>query len=169
MTEEELTGEYLAKFPTILRKTLEENPKHRRRFLNRVQTEYEDLTVFRAIHRADSIEDDDFLCNMEEAQIYDREYKRKSLELYGISVNEDPMQIVKSLSIPNVRHPALAVAKGKMKKDYGPADFVEGATHHNWYLFAEKIPLLKNEFQMIGLNEVVKKGDESDGKSGYLG
>lgn len=169
MTEDEFTKDYLSKFPTILRNAFETNSKYKKRFLNRVETEYEDLTVYRALHRSDAIMDDDFICNIEEAKKYNRTYRRESLELYAISVNEDPSQIIKALSIPNVSRPALGIAKGKMKSDYGPADFVGNATHHNWYLYEQKIPLLKDEFEIVDIDSLVEKEDDNNERYIYMG
>lgn len=155
MTEENLTEEYLSKFPTILQTALNENPQYKTRFLKKVHLEYEDIKVFRAIHRADEIHDDDFLCNIEEAKIYrNHMYRRRSLELYAISVNEDPYSIIKSLSIPNAERPALAIAEGLMQKKYGPSDYSKEKVHHNWYLYNDAIPLMKDKFKLCKIIEV---------------
>lgn len=175
---EEISEEYLSKFPTIIRDALNSNLKYRQRFARNVKTEYKSLKVYRAIHRANEIDDDDFLCNIEEAKVYNITYKRESLELYAISVNEDPAQIVKALSIPNARRPALGVAEGWMRMEYGPADFREDATHHNWYLFQDVVNDLKNEFKVVDLERIVsseesyeleKSGEIKDERIVFLG
>lgn len=149
MDDELLTEEYLSRFPTLLCDALKSNQKHRNRFLQRVKNKYESIKVYRGIHRADILDDDDFICNIEESKKYaGKDYKRGNVDLYAISVNEDPQAILKALSIPNVRHPWLGIAEGLMEQEYGPADFVKDATHHNWFLYKDAIPLMKEKFEI---------------------
>ena len=75
----------------------------------------------------------------------------------GVSVNEDPMQLIKALHIPNPGRPTLGIVRGIMKCQYGPADFQEGKTHHNWYLFEDKIDSASNEFKIIEVDELCQK------------
>ena len=44
-----------------------------------------------------------------------------------------------------------------MKCQYGPADFQEGKTQHNWYLFEDKIDSASNEFKIIEVDELCQK------------
>lgn len=44
-----------------------------------------------------------------------------------------------------------------MKCQYGLADFQEGKTHHNWYLFKDKIDSASNEFKIIEVDELCQK------------
>lgn len=150
MTENILTEEYLKRFPTVFRSALEENQKYQKAFFSQIETEYEDLKVFRIVHREDKLDDDDFICNVEEARVYGNPMKYKPrLAHYAVSVNEDLQQLVKAMTFPNPRHPWMGVAEGWMKKEYGPADFVEDNTHHNWYLFEKSIPIQKKEFKIV--------------------
>ena len=186
MTEEDLTEEYLSKFPTILHNVLNDNPRYRKRFVKKVKLEFEDVRVFRAIHRADKITEDDFLCNIEEAKIYKHQvYRRESLEVYAISVNEDPYAIIKSLSMPNVERPALAIAEGMMQNEYGPSDYSKDKDHHNWYLYEDAIPIVKEKFRLRRIVETTdgtrllekdnnaynneKRGKQDEERNGFLG
>lgn len=149
MDESLLTEEYLSKFPTILCEALKSSDKYRNRFLNRVKKEYSPIKVYRGIHKDNILEDDDFICNIEEMEKYGGGcYRKVNVEHYAISVNEDPKAIIKALSIPNVRHPWLGIAEGIMEQEYGPADFMNDATHHNWYLYKDAIPLMKVKFKI---------------------
>ena len=152
--EENITEDYLSNFPTKLRNALD-NPKYKKRFIATVSNEYcERFPVYRAIHRKDEVHEDDFISNIEEAELYCRPpYKRESLELHAVSVNEDPQQIITSLDIPNEGRPALGIAVGAMKKEYGPADFKDQKTHHNWYLFDGRNKILKDEFKVEELSK----------------
>lgn len=152
MTEDELTEEYLERFPTRLKNALE-IPKHRRRFINRAKDQYAPVPVYRGIRRADSIGEDDFISIEEEAARKGKTRRASTIEAHSVSVNEDPREVIKSLSIPNKGRPAMGIAKGMMKMEYGPADFLEGRTHHNWYIFKDKAVLLKDEFEVCALRE----------------
>ena len=75
----------------------------------------------------------------------------------GVSVNEDPMQLIKALHIPNPGRPTLGIARGTMKCQYGPADFPERKTHNNWYLFKDKIDSASSEFEIVEVDELCQK------------
>ena len=47
----------------------------------------------------------------------------RHFQMCGVSVNEDPMQLIKALHIPNPGRPTLGIVRGIMKCQYGPADF----------------------------------------------
>ena len=49
----------------------------------------------------------------------------------------------------------------------GPADFQEGKTHHNWYLFEDKIDSASSEFKIIEVDELCQKNIGT--KSGGIG
>lgn len=70
MDENLLSEEYLSKFPTILCEALKSSDKYRNRFMKRVKTEYAPIKVYRGIHKDNILEDDDFICNIEEAEKY---------------------------------------------------------------------------------------------------
>lgn len=161
MTDELLTEEYLSRFPTLLHDVLKNNPKHRTRFLNRIKEDYPPVKVYRGIHRNNLLDDDDFICNVEEAKKYGGYYKNIKIEHYAISVNEDPAPIIKSLSIPNVRHPWLGLAEGVMECEHGPADLVGEATHHNWFLYESSIPLMKTKFHITDeCKRIIREAEE---------
>lgn len=147
--------EYIKRFPTKLHKILEDSDK-RTRFFESISEKYEDIVVYRGLHREDKIDRDDFLGNLDEAELYNRSVRKATFKMCGVSVNEDPKQIIKSLHIPNKKRPALGIAKGIMKCQYGPADFTDG-THHNWYLFEDKIDLASSEFEVIEVNKICQE------------
>ena len=158
MDRQKLTKEYLAKFPFSLQEALT-NEKHKKRFLRNTSDDYVDTTVYRGLHRADEINTDDFLNNVDEAELYNRKHPMENIENYAISVNEDPLSLIKSLSIPNIKRPMLGIAKGIMKKECGPADFRDGKPHHNWFIFQSEIETVKNNFIVQSL-ESYKKEEE---------
>lgn len=140
MDEQHLTDEYLARFPGTLREALGVD-KFKRKFVKSAKEDYEPVVpVYRALHRENEIDADDFLNNVEEYRLYHRPpHKRQSLEIYAVSVNEDKQQLITAMRLPNKARQILGIARGQMKKEYGPADFPDGRTHHNWYLFEDKI------------------------------
>lgn len=129
----------------------------RDKFFKSISKEYADIIVYRGIHRENRIERDDFLGNLDEAELYDRPVRKSTFQMCGVSVNEDPMQLIKALHIPNPGRPTLGIVRGIMKCQYGPADFQEGKTHHNWYLFEDKIDSASNEFKIIEVDELCQK------------
>ncbi|MCM1218369.1 MAG: hypothetical protein NC548_28110 [Lachnospiraceae bacterium] len=141
---------YLSRFPSKLRQILSDDSKHKR-FLDKVCFEYADIDVYRGIHRADCVKDDDFLGNLEEAELYGRRVRKETLEMCAVSVNEDKQQLITALHIPNKERPTLGIAKGVMRMQYGPADFVQGKTHHNWYLYVDQISNAAREFKLVDL------------------
>lgn len=145
-----LSDEYLSRFPTKLRQMLSCNEKQEK-FVSKVQFEYADTDVYRGIHRADCVNRDDFLGNLDEAELYQRKVRKETLEMCAVSVNEDRQQLLTALHIPNKGRPMLGIARGVMKKQYGPADFVAGKTHHNWYLFEDRIDTVTKEFIVTDL------------------
>lgn len=154
--QEEASEEYIKRFPTKLHEMLKDS-RVRDKFFKSISKEYADIIVYRGIHRENRIERDDFLGNLDEAELYDRPVRKPTFRMCGVSVNEDPMQLIKALHIPNPGRPTLGIVRGTMKCQYGPADFQEGKTHHNWYLFEDKIDSASSEFKIIEVNELCQK------------
>lgn len=151
---------YLSRFPTKLHNYLLCS-KRKDFFIAKNVFQYKDRIVFRGLHQKDMICDDDFVCNLEEAELYHRNissHREPSMEMYGVSVNEDINQVRTSLHIPNKSRPAMGIAKGRMQSKYGPADFVvrEGipATHHNWYIYEDSISAVVNSFEVVDLSSI---------------
>lgn len=115
--------------------------KFKRKFIRSAEASYAPVVpVYRALHRENEINKDDFLNNVEEYRLYNRPpHKRQSLEIYAVSVNEDKQQLITAMHLPNKERQILGIAKGEMRKECGPADFPDGRTHHNWYIFEDKI------------------------------
>lgn len=154
--QEEASEEYIKRFPTKLHEMLKDS-RVRDKFFKSISKEYADIIVYRGIHRENKIERDDFLGNLDEAELYDRPVRKPTFQMCGVSVNEDPMQLIKALHIPNPGRPTLGIVRGIMKCQYGPADFQEGKTHHNWYLFKDKIDSASSEFKIIEVDELCQK------------
>lgn len=124
------------------------------------QKKYKELPVYRALCYENSIIDEDFFSYNELALLNQEEGNLGSLEWYSVSVNEDKEQLINVLDIPNEERKILGIAKGIMKCEYGPADFVGKKTHHNWYLYDGVIPTLKKQFKIEAI--MVKEGDDYD-------
>lgn len=154
--QEEASEEYIKRFPTKLHEMLKDS-RVRDKFFKSISKEYADIIVYRGIHRENKMERDDFLGNLDEAELYDRPVRKPTFQMCGVSVNEDPMQLIKALHIPNPGRPTLGIVRGIMKCQYGPADFQEGKTHHNWYLFKDKIDSASSEFKIIEVDELCQK------------
>lgn len=154
--QEEASEEYIKRFPIKLHEMLKDS-RVRDKFFKSISKEYADIIVYRGIHRENRIERDDFLGNLDEAELYDRPVRKSTFQMCGVSVNEDPMQLIKALHIPNPGRPTLGIVRGIMKCQYGPADFQEGKTHHNWYLFEDKIDSASSEFKIIEVDELCQK------------
>lgn len=128
---------YLMRFPNAFREYLAKK-KHKERFRNYVLFNYEKKVVYRAIHGELSVTKEDFLNNIETADYYDLDSKpNESLECFGTSVNESLEMLEMQLKIPNKKLKLVAVAKGLMSSQFGPASFDEDRPHHNWYLFED--------------------------------
>lgn len=148
---------YLDRFPTKLRQILSDS-RNQEKFLSNVSFEYADIDVYRGIHRADCVKSDDFLGNLDEAELYNRTVRKRTLEMCAVSVNEDKQQLMTALHIPDVGRPMLGIARGVMRQQYGPADFKQGKTHHNWYLFEDQMEFVVSEFVAEDLHK--DKGKE---------
>lgn len=157
MEAEEYNRELVEKFPTILRNALDDEKK-KRKFIDNVSVNFSDVEVYRAIHKADCVEDNDFECDVIESTKYKRKLKEPySIECYAISVNEDIEQLKLAVKFPNHNRPLQEIAKGIMRCEYGPADNILRKTHHNWYLFEKEINNMKERFLLV-------KGDDFDGE-----
>lgn len=153
MTEEELRDECLSKFPTIFQNALNNNSRIREKFLNKVHKEYEELPVYRGLRYEDNVIDNDFKSYNELRILNNEKINENSLEWYSVSVNEDLEQLINVLDIPSEEKQIYGIAKGIMKCKYGPADFSGKKTHHNWYLYDNVIPYLKQEFEIVKITE----------------
>lgn len=165
MTEEELLDECLSMFPTVFREALTDKPNLRSRFVKKVQKEYIELPVYRALCYEDSIIERDFLSHNELAMLGLRNGKMNDLDWYSVSVNEDKEQLINCLDIPSEEKQIRGIAKGVMKCECGPADFNNNRTHHNWYLYDGVIPALVEQFK---IEPIVKKSDDYVERIGIL-
>ncbi len=160
MTEGMLTREYLSRFPTNLQIALCD-PKHRQKFLNTVSENYEPMRVYRGTHQENTVTEDDFISIVEEAAVFgvQRRQKNDTIEIHGISVNTDPMQLIKAMHIPNKRRKIVGVAGGMMDAEYGPADFKAGTSHHNWYIYEDSRSVVSKKFVSMDVESFQKEGE----------
>lgn len=149
MNRSELTNEYLDKFPNTLVSCIKSKDKHVKQFLDNLEDQYEDTTVYRGIHRKDLVHEDDFLGNYEEAMLYSKNLPYNSVAQHAVSVFDDCAMLNKALTIPNPGRPLMAIASGKMRFIYGPATFEKDKPHHNWYIFKGYPALVAKEFKIL--------------------
>lgn len=156
----QVTEEYLKRFPKGLRECLKISEDSRNSFHDEVFTDYDKITVYRAVTSSDNIYDFDFLGNVEKRELDGSHCKKWQVEdfhWHSVSVNENKAELKKVTRFPN-QH-IRGIAKGIMKCRYGPADFVAGKTHHNWYLFNGANEEVCKEF---AIDETVDSGADSE-------
>ena len=144
----ELSEEYLARFPSKMRECLEIESE-REYFSKTIRQKYDAIEVYRLVHNTDCVDENDFLDNVSDLKKRTglEHRKWKQITNHAVSVNESRDAAIKSIkSYPSKNWKAVAV--GQMVDDHGPADFVDGETHHNWYLFAGAN---KEVFKLFGL------------------
>lgn len=125
--------EYLSRFPSKMRNCLKIESQFEW-FVSTIKTDYEPIKVYRLVHNADCINEDDFLDNVRNNEKRGLKPRRENLIInHAVSVNEDKDQMLSTLKFPSKEWKGIAI--GQMIDKYGPADFIENATHHNWYLF----------------------------------
>ena len=133
-----LTEDYLKRFPSGLRKCLEQHPEEKRKFHDGTITDqYNTRKVYRGIRSERGISADDFLGNIETSErLHLKKAKsyEDTAESHAVSVNEDLKQMKKALHFPGSKH-FNAIAVGEMNALYGPADGIDTTVHHNWYLY----------------------------------
>lgn len=144
-----LTEEYLQRFPSGIQNCLN-NDKARQSFAEEIVTDFEDIEVYRGIELQNKIQPSDFLGNVEKRELDGQKYPEKwksDFHFHSVSVNESLKELKKSLKFPNSHVKGIAV--GIMAKEYGPADFVKGRNHHNWYLFDEMNRTVCGKFKVV--------------------
>lgn len=153
----------MKRFPKILRKCLDD-PEARQKFSEEVETEFDEIKVYRAVGRHNEISASDFLGNIEK-RIQDGEKcpeKRvRDFHWHSVSVNESMRELIKATHFPN-QH-IHGIAEGKMQCQYGPADFSEDGRHHNWYLFEGMNAVVCRKFYPVETN-----GNESGKYEGLV-
>lgn len=147
------TKEYIKRFPTSLQSVLS-NKDNLDKFEKQVIFDYEDVIVYRGLHQSNCVMETDFLNNVENSiqfkvGSYARKRNKTNLKNLSVSVNEDVTELKTALKIPNENMKIYGIARGIMKCIYGPADFEEGRSHHNWYIFQDCIGNVVNEFKVI--------------------
>ena len=112
--------------------------------MSSVKTCCKPVKVYRAVKNSDSFSGDDFMPVPEERKMTAEKIaarlerdKKFTIESFGVSVNEDVDNMIASVKYPSERH--KGILKGIIKCKNGIADFEEGKTHHNWYIFQDKM------------------------------
>lgn len=144
-----LTDEYLKRFPSGIRNCLKSNDA-RKSFTQEIETDFEDITVYRGIEFNNQIKPSDFLGNVEKREMDGQKFPSKwktDFHFHSVSVNESLKELKKSLKFPNSHIKGIAI--GVMTKEYGPADFIQGRNHHNWYLFDDMNYVVCKKFEVI--------------------
>ena len=131
MTIEEF-NKYIQRFPKSTQYALSHEPS-KTAFLSSVKTCYEPVKVYRAVKNSDSFSGDDFEKIAERL----KRDKKFTIESFGVSVNEDVDNMIASVKYPSERHKGILM--GMMNCKNGVADFEEGKTHHNWYIFQDRM------------------------------
>ena len=134
MNEDELE-KYLLRFPTRFRNYLEREDQIKS-FLKNLQFEYEKIKVYRLVHCYQEIHENDFFNNIDEKEYFNPgTISKEALAKFAISVNESKEELELVFKLPNKKRHLFTIAVGNMDSEYGPADFDEDRTHHNWYLY----------------------------------
>ena len=142
---------YIKRFPESTQQALS-HERLLQEFLCAVEIEYKPIKVYRAVLNSDSITAWDFVSTVDEhkmtlEKIEKRIKKDKNFKIcqFGTSVNEDLANMLASLKYPSEKHKGIAI--GLMKQEFGMADFEEGKTHHNLYIFQDKMDELIQSFK----------------------
>jgi len=147
MNEEEL-DKYIERFPIRFREYLKRENK-KQSFMENLKTEFSTIKVYRAIHCLKELHENDFLNNIDEKEYFHPGTKAtEELKNFAISVNESREVICAAFKFPCKRRHLVGIAVGEMKAEYGPADFEDDRTHHNWYLYEGYSKKLVNEFKL---------------------
>ena len=156
MTKEDLKT-YIKRFPTSTQLALK-NEDYVVDFITNTRVNYSTITVYRAVKREDFFDGNDFL-SIIESKIRMRKIKPEKIETminknkvwniywFGTSVNEDIEELKNALKYPFGRH--KGIVKGLMTKENGLADFIKNNTHHNWYIFQDRMNEVVNSFEYI--------------------
>lgn len=137
--------EYYNRFPTILRTAL---VSKKVKFPDSLQLEYNDLSVYRGVNYSaekTTINRNDFLSNVERQKINplvvadDSKISSYSCSCY---LTLDGIHIL--AKFPRKK---MAIAKGIIKKEFGPIDINSDTAHVDLYLFDKADP--SNEFEVV--------------------
>ena len=143
--DEALDIEYYNRFPLCLKNALLSG---RVKFPSDIQKEYEDLVAYRGVKYSNNktnIEKSDFFSNMERNALNPMvPADADAISSYSCScfLDIDEMRIHAKFPRKNA-----AIAKGIIRKDFGPIDINTDTLHVNLYLFDGIDP--SNEFEVI--------------------
>lgn len=143
--------EYYDRFPTILREALTSGKV---RFPDSLQYEYGELCVFRGVKytgKKKTIDRSDFLSHVERKKMNPLFVADDSkIESYSCSVFMDIEELHQNTKFPNKNK---AIAKGKIRSEFGPIYVKEWTSHIDLFLYENADP--SDEF------EVVEKWEEN--------
>lgn len=155
MTKEEF-NKYVERFPKSTQQALSYKPS-KMIFLSSVRTCYAPIRVYRAVKNSDNFCSNDFITMPEERKMtFEKITKRLerdknfTIKSFGVSVNEDIDNMIASVKYPSERHKGIVV--GVMSCENGVADFEEGKTHHNWYIFQDRMDDVVRSFRKYEYN-----------------
>ena len=150
----EITKEYLERFPAGLRDCLQ-SEEEMKKFSESVFFDYDDRKVYRAIHNSNKVVPNDFLGNADTAKVYGTKVATRNLKKYifhSVSVNDDINQLIKSFrDFPSEYLKLNGIAEGIMSARYGPADFSDYTSHHNWYLYKDSQEEVARQFKVVDI------------------
>lgn len=136
--------EYYNRFPTILKNAL---VGEKVSFHDNMKQEYSELVVYRAVRyntTKQHIDKTDFLSNIERKQTNPTVVADENdIEDYGCSCFQSLEKMTKLTVYPTKNK---AIAKGKIKKQFGPINIAEESTHVNLFLYNKIDP--SNEFEV---------------------
>lgn len=137
--------EYYNRFPLLLRKALIERKVE---FPDCLERDYSDLSVYRGVKyskQKDYIEKEDFLSNIERKQNNPMvPADSDDIRDYSCSCYTDLNEMRMQAKFPRRNH---AIAKGNIKKEFGPIFIDANTSHVNLYLFDNVDP--SKEFEVI--------------------
>jgi len=141
--------EYLSRFPKNFKDYLSEK-NHLNRFLSNVDFDFVERVVYRGVHDRNELTQEDFMNNIDSSRYYELETKpERTLENFGVSVNEEIKALELQMRFPNKRLKLVAIARGMMNCELGPATIDEDRPHHNWFLYDGNSNNLVTAFEIV--------------------
>ena len=151
--------EYLSRFPHRLHYALTVSEEAKNEFINASEVDFCGINVYRGTINNKEVSENDFISfpdakNLSDEEIKERLIRDKKFNIgsFAVSVNESIDELITVLNIPYKR--IKGIAKGQMTSEFGVADFKEGSTHHNWYLFEESEKKLSKQFSILSVEEI---------------
>lgn len=136
--------EYYKKFPDKFKKVLLEKKVI---FPDSLEKDYEPFAAYRGIrlipHIKDRVEKEDFRSQIERASDFPG-IDYEDIENYSCSCFIDIDELLLAFRLPRKNK---GIARGNIRKEYGPICREEESSHINWFLFNDADP--SSEFEVI--------------------